>query len=542
MKFLPQKQRDMIMGPRQKSKPNPQSATPKAGNEPNYPAQGATAPMSKKQRKLANKAAREKAEQEAQAELERKHKEENGEIPTTPENAEGGAAAEKPDGEKADGGEVVDGEKPEGDKSSEPDGEEGENGEKPNEDGEGGKAETDPDAVKAEPEVQNPDVPSGDGTEGGVPSADGQTDVPSGDGVPTGDGTEGGVPGEGQPVDGEIPPEEFVETQESTEPPPELLDKSLHEDDPEMMDIEERKKYMAQYQSELLEILKQNDNPVSLPHDSLISELPPQTTSKCSIYDCLRNFTELEELSIEEGNGVECYPCTRQAFFKSGISIDYLTRHFPEPEKELQEQIKTLQSEGHPINEAFYSQCEIDGKYTNFVNPTIRPKLMKRTAKKQLMIEQSPPVLTIHFKRFLQTAYDIQKVSVPLDFPLHLDLSPYAKKKSGDNTSWHYELFGVCNHSGSFGGGHYTAFTKINSFTPSGPKGEWFYFSDTQFHKVDVKQVLGSEGYILFYERVPDPNQTQPKPQPPPTIKHNDGFPTMNDDDDFPEYNPDDFK
>jgi hypothetical protein len=70
---------------------------------------------------------------------------------------------------------------------------------------------------------------------------------------------------------------------------------------------------------------------------------------------------------------------------------------------------------------------------------------------------------------------------------------------------------------------------RVNSFV--GPKGEWFYFSDTQFHKVDVKQVLGSEGYILFYERVADPNQ---KPTPVPS--QNDRLPS----DDF-EYDPSQF-
>ena len=66
-------------------------------------------------------------------------------------------------------------------------------------------------------------------------------------------------------------------------------------------------------------------------------------------------------------------------------------------------------------------------------------------------------VLVITIKRF---GNNIRKNQEFIDFPLtNLDLSNYVV--GYDNTSYVYDLYGICNHSGNVMGGHYTAFIKI---------------------------------------------------------------------------------
>ena len=51
------------------------------------------------------------------------------------------------------------------------------------------------------------------------------------------------------------------------------------------------------------------------------------------------------------------------------------------------------------------------------------------------------------------------KLETFVDFPIeNLDLSPYILKRNGGK--YIYELFGISNHFGGCGGGHYTAYAK----------------------------------------------------------------------------------
>ena len=82
-----------------------------------------------------------------------------------------------------------------------------------------------------------------------------------------------------------------------------------------------------------------------------------------------------------------------------------------------------------------------------------------------------------------------------VDFPLEkLDLSPYVigYKKN----SYVYDLYGVCNHSGSVLGGHYTCFVK-------NANGKWYHFNDTLVSEVsaDVVSIVSPKAYVLFYRK-----------------------------------------
>jgi ubiquitin carboxyl-terminal hydrolase 4/11/15 len=75
-----------------------------------------------------------------------------------------------------------------------------------------------------------------------------------------------------------------------------------------------------------------------------------------------------------------------------------------------------------------------------------------------------PDILVFHLKRFSYSRYLKNKLDTFVDFPVHnLDLSKYVKQKDGQ--SYTYELYAISNHYGGLGGGHYTAFAKVNKYS-----------------------------------------------------------------------------
>lgn len=156
---------------------------------------------------------------------------------------------------------------------------------------------------------------------------------------------------------------------------------------------------------------------------------------------------------------------------------------------------------------------------------TLRSCLLKNAEKEQLAEEDSvycrkckehrrcwkkielfslPSVLIVHLKRFGRDRLDgpLTRIDTPVEFPVELDLRPYLAQHVDDAA---YELFGVVNHHGTMGGGHYTAHGLVTSASDDGteprPDGEWFYFNDSSATKADVKDFDNRACYILFYRR-----------------------------------------
>ncbi|XP_069073924.1 ubiquitin carboxyl-terminal hydrolase 21 isoform X1 [Pleurodeles waltl] len=123
--------------------------------------------------------------------------------------------------------------------------------------------------------------------------------------------------------------------------------------------------------------------------------------------------------------------------------------------------------------------------------PQICDRCKKRTnSTKKLTIQRFPRILVLHLNRFSTTRYSIKKCSVFVDFPLQrLNLKEFASEKAGNPV---YNLYALCNHSGSVHYGHYTAYCK----DPSG----WHIYNDSRVSAIGENHIQSSEGYVLFYE------------------------------------------
>lgn len=82
-----------------------------------------------------------------------------------------------------------------------------------------------------------------------------------------------------------------------------------------------------------------------------------------------------------------------------------------------------------------------------------------RRASKKFELWKAPDILVIHLKRFSAQGRFRDKLDVRVDFPLEgLDLT--SRVAVQEDKSMIYDLFGVDNHYGGLGGGHYTAFAQ----------------------------------------------------------------------------------
>lgn len=149
-------------------------------------------------------------------------------------------------------------------------------------------------------------------------------------------------------------------------------------------------------------------------------------------------------------------------------------------------------------------------------NYTCRKCSKAQEAEKRIRLHSLPPVLPIHLKRFSHSKSSSQstKIDTKVRFPFTLDVSAYttastptkakpAKQSdepaeaSGDkekiNTKGEpvYWLSSVVVHKGKIDNGHYISYSRQGD--------EWFRFDDSMVVKVDEKEVMRAEAYMLFY-------------------------------------------
>ena len=108
---------------------------------------------------------------------------------------------------------------------------------------------------------------------------------------------------------------------------------------------------------------------------------------------------------------------------------------------------------------------------------------------RRLAIYKPPRVLVLHLKRFSFSAKSRGKLNTLVRFPVRgLDLSDFIQGP----VSHLYDLVAVSQHSGSMGGGHYTAACRVDETS-------WGSFSDSHASQTNERELETSEAYILFY-------------------------------------------
>ncbi|KAM7261998.1 hypothetical protein ACFE04_021075 [Oxalis oulophora] len=84
-------------------------------------------------------------------------------------------------------------------------------------------------------------------------------------------------------------------------------------------------------------------------------------------------------------------------------------------------------------------------------------------------------------------------------------MRPDSKESMSDQMSPSiYRLASVVEHFGRVGSGHYSVYRRVQAESDDGESGlpYWFSISDSEVQSVSVKDVLGSEASLLFYERI----------------------------------------
>jgi ubiquitin C-terminal hydrolase len=96
-------------------------------------------------------------------------------------------------------------------------------------------------------------------------------------------------------------------------------------------------------------------------------------------------------------------------------------------------------------------------------------------------------------EEYLSQAAVGKKIQKMISFPIEdLNLSDYVIGYKKD--SYHYELYGVINHSGGVLGGHYTCYIKnINN--------QWYEFNDSKVSLINTNQLISPKAYCLFYRK-----------------------------------------
>ncbi|KAG6900323.1 hypothetical protein C0993_012520 [Termitomyces sp. T159_Od127] len=148
-------------------------------------------------------------------------------------------------------------------------------------------------------------------------------------------------------------------------------------------------------------------------------------------------------------------------------------------------------------------------------DPWYCPQCKKhQQATKKFDLWKAPDVLVVHLKRFSNSRTLRDKIDTFIDFPIEgLDLGgmvgerEVAKKlaKQGvDLTEFEfgnldeplvYDLFGVDEHMGGLGGGHYRAYA-LNHLND-----KWYHFDDSFVTAAKATDAVNTSAYLLFYRR-----------------------------------------
>ncbi|XP_052206929.1 ubiquitin carboxyl-terminal hydrolase 2-like [Diospyros lotus] len=218
--------------------------------------------------------------------------------------------------------------------------------------------------------------------------------------------------------------------------------------------------------------------PINYYSESLPDEVV-NIDSPVSLESCFACFTKLERL-----NCWQCSDCIKQ--------------------KRVQSE-KNDALRGGTSGQAVGSELRGSGSDNDRSNPESMKK--KRGGTKRILIDQAPPVLTIHLKRFIQGPDGrLSKLASHVDFRYALDLAPFMEPRSLETDEYQYRLIGMVEHLGTMGEGHYVAYVRGLKITrgdgTENTDSAWYRVSDDHVLEASLEEVLLAEAYILFYEKL----------------------------------------
>ncbi|VAI86399.1 unnamed protein product [Triticum turgidum subsp. durum] len=116
------------------------------------------------------------------------------------------------------------------------------------------------------------------------------------------------------------------------------------------------------------------------------------------------------------------------------------------------------------------------------------------------LVTKLPPVLTIQLKRFTNA---LSKTRGHVSFKEILHVEPFMDPSSEDKGNSSYRQVGVIEHHGhTLNVGHYAAYVRAGRKEQSSGSSSWVCATDRVIKEVPLKEVLGCEAYMLFYERM----------------------------------------
>jgi ubiquitin C-terminal hydrolase len=109
----------------------------------------------------------------------------------------------------------------------------------------------------------------------------------------------------------------------------------------------------------------------------------------------------------------------------------------------------------------------------------------KKTVYKLSALCHTPCILILHLKRWVH----LNKIHARVSAPFILDMTPYTIYKE----SCLYSLFGIINHEGDIGRGHYYSYVK---------KDQWYSLNDGFVQSISEQSLIHPENYCLFYRKI----------------------------------------
>ena len=128
-----------------------------------------------------------------------------------------------------------------------------------------------------------------------------------------------------------------------------------------------------------------------------------------------------------------------------------------------------------------------------------------RDAKKKFDLWKVPPILFVSLKRFEYKSNGTRrKIDCQVDFPVQADWKLKGRVLSPQTQEPRYALYGVSNHGGDLGQGHYAAYCKNQE------DQQWYHYDDSQFEQVQNTEVAvrGGKAYVLMFQQIVDANKS----------------------------------